>query len=82
MYLTIHNYFHKDQIRLKYSQTETVNNYDEIEHKYFKQCLKDFGIMGVEISSMADIPSELVLVAQVLLRLLYSIFFIHIKGNM
>lgn len=57
MYLTIHNYFHRNQIRLKYSQTETVKNYDEIEHKYFKQCLKDFGIMGVEISSMADIPS-------------------------
>lgn len=57
MYLTIHNYFHKDQIRLKYSQTETVNNYDEIKHKYFRQCLKDFGITGVEISSMADIPS-------------------------
>ena len=57
MYLTIHNYFHKDQIRLKYSQTETVRSYEEIEHKYFKQCLKDFGIMGVEISSMADIPS-------------------------
>lgn len=57
MYLTIHNYFHKDQIRLKYSQTETVKDYDEIEHKYFKQCLRDFGISGVEISSMADIPS-------------------------
>ena len=57
MYLTIHNYFYKEQIRLKYSQTETVKDYDEIEHKYFKQCLKDFGIMGVEISSMADIPS-------------------------
>lgn len=57
MYLTLHNYFHKDQIRLKYSKTETVKSYDEIEHKYFKQCLMDFGIMGVEISSMADIPS-------------------------
>lgn len=57
MYLTIHNYFYRDQIRLKYSQTETVKKYDDIEHKYFRQCLKDFGIMGVEISSMADIPS-------------------------
>ena len=57
MYLTIHNYFHKDQIVLKYSKTETVKDYDSIEHKYFRQCLKDFGIMGVEISSMADIPS-------------------------
>lgn len=57
MYLTIHNYFHKDQIVLKYSRTETVKNYDEIQHKYFRQCLSDFGICGVEISSMADIPS-------------------------
>ena len=57
MYLTIHHYFHKDQIVLKYSKTETVKDYESIEHKYFRQCLKDFGIMGVEISSMADIPS-------------------------
>lgn len=57
MYLTIHDYFYHDQIRLKYSQTETVSDYEEIQHKYFKQCLKDFGIMGVEISSVADIPS-------------------------
>lgn len=57
MYLTIHQYFHKDQIVLKYSKTETVRSYDEIEHKYFRECLRDFGINGVEISSMADIPS-------------------------
>ena len=57
MYLTIHNYFYKDQIRLKYSQTETVSDYESIRHKYFKQCLKDFEIMGVEINSTADIPS-------------------------
>ncbi len=57
MYLTIHNYFHKDQIVLKYSKTETVKDYESIEHKYFKQCLRDFNIMGVEISSMADIPA-------------------------
>lgn len=57
MYLNIHNYFHKDQIVLKYLQNEIVKSYDEIQHKYFRQCLKDFEIMGVEISSMADIPS-------------------------
>lgn len=57
MYLTIHKYFYKDQIVLKYSKTETVHQYEEIEHKYFKECLKEYGIMGVEISSMADIPS-------------------------
>ena len=57
MYLTLHNYFHKNQIVLKYSKTETVYSFDEIEHKYFKQCLKDFNITGVEIASMADIPA-------------------------
>lgn len=57
MYLTLHNYFYKDQIVLKYSKTEVVKNYNEIEHRIFKQCLKDFDIKGVEISSMADIPA-------------------------
>lgn len=57
MYLTLHRYFYKDQLVLKYSKTETVKSYDEIEHRYFKRCLKDLGIMGVEISSMADIPA-------------------------
>ncbi len=57
MYLTIHNYFFKDQIVLKYSKTETVHDFSEIEHRIFKQCLSDFGIKGVEISSMADIPA-------------------------
>ena len=57
MYLMIHDYFHKDQIVLKYSKTEMVRDYSEIEHKYFRQCLRDFDIMGVEIASMADIPS-------------------------
>ena len=57
MYLTIHNYFEKDKIVLKYSKTEIVDNYEQIEHRIFKQCLKDYDIKGVELSSMADIPA-------------------------
>lgn len=57
MYLTIHTYFEKDQIVLKYSKTETVHDFSEIEHRIFKQCLTDFNLKGVEISSMADIPA-------------------------
>lgn len=57
MYITIQNYFFKDRIMLKYSQTEEVSNYEEIEHRICKQCLKDFGLMGVEITSIADIPA-------------------------
>lgn len=57
MYLTIHKNFFSNQIVLKYSKTEKVDDVNNIEHKIFKQCLKDFGITGVEISSVADIPS-------------------------
>ena len=57
MYLTIHKNFFSDQIVLKYSKTEKVDNVDKIEHKIFKQCLKDFKLTGVELSSVADVPS-------------------------
>ena len=57
MYLTLHNYFYKDQIVLKYSKNECVKDFSEIEHRIFKQCLSDFNIKGVEITSMADIPA-------------------------
>lgn len=57
MYLTIHSYFHRDRICLKYSKTEEVTDYQSIQHKYFRQCLLDFNINGVEITSMADIPA-------------------------
>lgn len=57
MYLTMHNYFEKDKIVLKYSKIEVVKDFDEIEHRIFRQCLKDFNLKGVEISSMADIPA-------------------------
>lgn len=57
MYLTAHSYFEKDQIVLKYSKTEKVTDFSQIEHRIFKQCLTDFQLKGVEISSMADIPA-------------------------
>lgn len=57
MYLTIHNYFHKDKISLKYSKAEEVTEYNSIQHKYFRQCLSNFNINGAEITSMADIPA-------------------------
>lgn len=57
MYLTLHKYFYPDQILLKYSQNESVNNFSEINHKIFRQVLTDFNIKGVEITSMADIPA-------------------------
>lgn len=57
VYLTITKAFNKDTITLKYSKTEVVTNPDEIEHRIFRQVLKDFGTTGIEITSVADIPA-------------------------
>jgi len=48
-----------DKIRVGYSKTEMVDLIDEIEHELVRECLRKTGIThGVEISTMADIPSE------------------------
>ncbi len=57
MYLSIHNYFYKDRILLKYSNAEEVTNHNDIDHKYFKESLKEFGVSGVEITVSSDIPA-------------------------
>ena len=57
MYLTINPAFNKDTITLKYSKTEDVSDPHLIEHRIFRQVLTDFGTKGIEITSMADIPS-------------------------
>jgi len=55
MYITVHPSF-GDKTVLKYSKTEEVSDIRNIEHSYFKQCLKDLNVSGVEITSIADIP--------------------------
>lgn len=57
VYIALHPSFNKQTITLKYSKTEEACSFDEIEHKYFKVMLKDYDVKGVEITSMADIPS-------------------------
>lgn len=48
-----------DKIRIGYSRTEMVDSIDQIEHELVRECLRKTGIThGVEISTMADIPSE------------------------
>ena len=48
-----------DKIRVGYSRTEMVDSVDDIEHELVRECLRKTGIRsGVEISTMADIPSE------------------------
>ena len=57
VYLTIHPAFNRDDISLKYSKTENVHNYQEIEHKIFHEAFRRFNISGVEIASMAHVTA-------------------------
>lgn len=46
-------------IRIGYSRTEMVESVDEIEHELVREAMRKVGITrGIEISTMADIPSE------------------------
>lgn len=47
------------KIRVGYTQTELVDQIDELHHELVRECLRKTGITGgIEISTMADIPSE------------------------
>lgn len=56
MYISSHKYFEPNQIRVKYSQTETVNHVDDLKHPILKTVLQKFKLNGIEVSSIADIP--------------------------
>jgi D-glycero-alpha-D-manno-heptose-7-phosphate kinase len=76
VYLSLIKSFDKNTISLKYSQAELVNDFKDIKHPIFRQVLKDFNVKGIEITSMADIPSGTGLGSSssftvALLRLLY-----------
>ena len=57
MYISSHRFFNDHEICIKYSKTETVNSFHDIEHPLFREVLKQFNVSGVEINSNADIPS-------------------------
>lgn len=57
MYISVHPNFDCRMITLKYSKTEVAEDINQIEHVYFRQVLKNFGINGIEIVSTADIPA-------------------------
>ncbi len=47
-----------DKIRVGYTKTEMVDHLDDVQHELVRQALRLTGItQGVEISTMADIPS-------------------------
>jgi D-glycero-alpha-D-manno-heptose-7-phosphate kinase len=58
MYISSHKFFFPGQLRVKYSETETVNNLEELRHPLLRESMRKTGVRsGIEISSIADIPS-------------------------
>lgn len=58
IYITVNKKF-DSKIRISYSKTEIVDNVSKIKHELIKRCLEKVGIKGgIEITSIADIPSE------------------------
>ena len=57
VYLAIHPFFDSKKIQLKYSKTELVSNMDEIAHPIFRVATKMYDLNGVDINSIADVPS-------------------------
>ena len=56
MYIVSHKSFFPHQTVLKYSQTEIVENLNDIKHTIFRECLKKEQLEGLEIASIADVP--------------------------
>ena len=44
--------------RVSYSKTELVDDPNDLEHEIIRESLMDFGLKGVEIVSVADIPGS------------------------
>lgn len=56
MFIFIHAFFDK-RIQVKYSKTELVEDVKDIKHPIVRELLKKFGLTGVDITSIADIPA-------------------------
>jgi len=57
IYLAIHPFFDPNKIQLKYSMTELVSSIGEIQHPIFREALDLYKLTGVDINSIADVPS-------------------------
>jgi D-glycero-alpha-D-manno-heptose-7-phosphate kinase len=58
MYISSHRFFFPGQVRVKYSETETVHSIEELKHPLLREAMRKTGVTsGIEISSIADIPS-------------------------
>lgn len=57
MFLAAHPFFDAGKIQLKYSKTELISEFNDIQHPIFRQVLTEHNLKGIDINSIADIPS-------------------------
>ena len=58
MFLNVNTPIIDDLVRVRYSKAELVEHVDQIEHTLAREALRAFHIQsGIEIVSIADIPS-------------------------
>lgn len=57
VYIAIHPFFDTKKIQLKYSKTELVSGISEIQHPIFRDVLNMYHLTGVDLNSIADVPS-------------------------
>jgi D-glycero-alpha-D-manno-heptose-7-phosphate kinase len=58
MYILSHPYFEKDELLVKYSQTELVSQVNDLKHPIIKEAFNQFNVIGgLELNSSADIPA-------------------------
>lgn len=58
MFLNVNTPIVDDKIRIRYTSSEIVDHVDDVQHTLAREALRFFGINnGIEIVSMADIPS-------------------------
>lgn len=57
MFIAIHPFFDPQKTQLKYSKTELVGSFEEIKHPILREVLRMYDLKGVDINSIADIPS-------------------------
>ena len=57
MYVTVNQRF-DDSIRVSYTNTETVDHVDDLDHRIIREALKRTGVTkGVEVTTVADVPA-------------------------
>lgn len=57
IYISVNRQF-DERIRVSYSKTENVKSANDVQHDIAREMLKHYGVDGVEITSVSDVPGE------------------------